>query len=135
MLCQWQQAQLNASSETSWVCYMFALADSAAVKLRQSVYKVVVVTLDAVIHREVDNLQIFGNHVTFHELLSVAMSRAEKQHVYAVQWKLISEDQIRFTVKTFVNVSNLVAGVTRTIYENYFYIGVIKKLPYIPLLL
>ena len=65
--------------------------------------------------------------MAFHELLCVAMSRAEKQHVYAVQWKIISENQIRFTVKTFVNVGNLVAGVTRTIYENYFYIGVIKK--------
>ena len=86
-----------------------------------------VVTLDAVIHAEVDDFQIFGYVVAIHELLRIPMSRTEEQYINLIQRKFVGKNQIRFTIEPLMYVGNLIAGVTAAIYKLYVYIGVIDQ--------
>ena len=91
VLCQWQQAQLDTSSEATRIGHVLALADGATVQFRQTVDEVVVVALDTVVHAEVDNLQVFRHIVAFHELLGIAVSCTEEEDIDFVQRKLVGK--------------------------------------------
>jgi hypothetical protein len=62
-----------------------------AVQLGKAVDEVMVVALDAIVHGEVDYLQVFRYVVAFHEFSGVAMRRAEEKHIDFVQRKLVGK--------------------------------------------
>ena len=70
---------------------MLCRTSGTAVQFRQAVDKVVVVAHNAVVHREVDNLQVFRYVVTFHEFLCIAVGSAEKENIDFVQRQLVGE--------------------------------------------
>jgi hypothetical protein len=89
MLGQWQKSELNACSKASRVSYVLAMTDSAAIQFWQTIYKVMVVRFDAVVHGQVDDFQVLRYIVTFHEFLCIAVSRTEEQYIDGIEWKLI----------------------------------------------
>ena len=128
---------------------MLAVADGAAVQLRQAVDEVVVVRFDAVVHREVDDAQFLGDVVRVDELPRVAVGGAEEEHVDALQRQRVGECQVGLAVESLVDVGYLAPrlavavdehnlrvgvvdeqtdelprGVARSAYDSYFYHGV-----------
>ena len=57
---------------------MLRRTGSTTVQFRQTVDEVMIVTLDAIIHREVDDFQIFRHVVAFHEFLRVTVGGTEE---------------------------------------------------------
>ena len=106
---------------------MLAMADGTTVQFRQTIHKVMVVALDAIVHAKVDNLQVFRYIVAIHEFLGITMSGTEEQHIDFVQRKFVSKDQISLTIQTFVNIRNLITCVTTTIDKFYFDFRVINQ--------
>ena len=86
-----KQSQLDAGCEASGVGNMLCRTGSPAVQLGQSVNKVMVIALDAIVHGEVDYFQVFRYVMAFHEFLGVAMCRAEEKHINLVQRKFVGE--------------------------------------------
>jgi hypothetical protein len=127
ILGQWQQAQLNASSKATGIGYMLAMADSAAIQFRQSVYKVMVIALDSVIHAKVNNLQVFRQRMTLHELLGIAMSGTEEQDIDFIHGKFVCKDQFGFTIQSFVYICYFVSSVTATIDESNFHFRMVDE--------
>ena len=97
------------------------------VQLGKAVDEVVVVALEAVVHREVDDFQVFGYVVALQELARVAMGGAEEEHVDIVQRELVGEGQVGFAVETFVHVGYLVAGVARAVDEDDFRLRMVQQ--------
>ena len=64
---------------------MLRRTGSTAVQFRQTIDEIMIVTLDTIIHREVDDLQIFRHVVAFHKFLRVAVGSTEEKHVDSVQ--------------------------------------------------
>ena len=106
---------------------MFCLARGTAVQFGQAVDEVVVIALDAVVHREVDDFQVFGYVVAFHELARVAVGGTEEEHVNLVQWELVGEGQVGLAVQAFVYVGYLVAGIARAVDEDDFRFRVVQQ--------
>ena len=73
-----KQAQLDAGGEAAGVGNMLCRAGGTAVQLGKAVDEVMVVALDAIVHGEVDYLQVFRYVVAFHEFLRVTMSGTEE---------------------------------------------------------
>ena len=86
-----------------------------------------VVTLDTIVHTEVNDFQIFGYIMTIHKLLRITMGGTEEQYIYFIQRKLVSKYQIGLTIESFMYVSYLIASVTATIYKLYFHFGMINQ--------
>ena len=86
-----EQSQLDAGGKTTRIGNVLRLAGGAAVQFRQAVDEVVLGRGDAVIHREVDDSQLFGYVVAFQELLRVTVCGAEEEYVDFVQRKLVGE--------------------------------------------
>ena len=124
---QGKQAQLDAGSEAAGVGYVLGRAGGATVQLGKAVDEVVVVALEAVVHREVDDFQVFGHVVALQELARVAMGGAEEEHVDVVQRELVGEGQVGFAVETFVHVGYLVAGVARAVDEDDFRLRMVQQ--------
>ena len=98
LLCQWQESQLNTGRETAWVGYVTALACVAAVQLGQAVDEIVVVALYAVIHREVNDLELLGQVMAVKELACVAVRGAEEEKVYLLERHLVGEYKVCLAV-------------------------------------
>ena len=81
MLGQRQQAQLDAGGKTARIGHVLAMADGTAVQFGQTIDEIMVVALQAVVHAQVDDLQVFGHVMAFHELARIAMRRTEEQYV------------------------------------------------------
>ena len=86
-----KQTELDAGCKTAGIGYVLCRTSGTAVQFRQTVDKVVVVAHNAVVHREVDNLQVFRYVVTFHEFLCIAVGSAEKENIDFVQRQLVGE--------------------------------------------
>ena len=127
MFCQGQQPQLNAGGETSRIGNVLAMTNGAAVQFGKAVYEVMVFSGNAVIHRQVDYLQVFGQVVAFHKLARVTMCRTEKHHIHFIQWQCIGKGQIGFAIQSFVYIGNLISGIARTVDEMNLHIRVIDK--------
>ena len=106
---------------------MLAMTDGTTIQLGQAINKVVVITLDTIVHTEVDDFQILRHIMTIHKLLRVTMGGTEEQYIYLVQRKPVGKYQIGFTVKPFMYVGNLIAGVAATVYKLYLYFGMINQ--------
>ena len=91
MLGKRKQAQLDAGGEAAGVGNMLCRAGGTAVQLGKAVDEVMVVALDAIVHGEVDYLQVFRYVVAFHEFSGVAMRRAEEKHIDFVQRKFVGK--------------------------------------------
>ena len=109
------------------VHHVLGRAGGATVQLGKAVDEVVVVALEAVVHREVDDFQVFGHVVALQELARVAMGGAEEEHVDVVQRELVGEGQVGFAVETFVHVGYLVAGVARAVDEDDFRLRMVQQ--------
>ena len=94
---------------------------------KQAVDEVVVVALEAVVHREVNDLQVFGHVVALEELARVAVGGAEEEHVDLVQRELVGEGQVCLAIEAFVYVGYLVAGVARAVDEDDFRLRVVQE--------
>ena len=127
VLGQGKQAQLDAGGEAAGIGHVLGRAGGATVQLGKAVDEVVVVALEAVVHREVDDFQVFGHVVALQELARVAMGGAEEEHVDVVQRELVGEGQVGFAVETFVHVGYLVAGVARAVDEDDFRLRMVQQ--------
>ena len=67
------------------------LATCLAVQVarRQSIDEIVLIALEAVVHREIDDFELLRKVVAFHELLCIAMSGTEKQYIDFIQGQLL----------------------------------------------
>ena len=81
----------------------------------------------AIVHAQVDDLEIRRHDVALHEFLGVAMCRTEKQHINLVERKLVREDHIRLTKQAAVYIRQLIAGVAGTVHEDQLHIGMIQQ--------
>ena len=106
---------------------MLGRARGATVQFGQTVDEVVVVALQTVVHREVDDFQVLGDVVAFHELACVAVGGAEEEHVNLVQRQLVGKGQVGLAVQTFVYVGYFVSGVARTVDEDDFRLRVVQQ--------
>ncbi len=77
--------ELDAGCKAAGVGNMLRRAGGTAVQLGKAVDKVVVVAFDAIVHGEVDDLQVFRYVVTFHEFLCISVSGTEEKNVNFVQ--------------------------------------------------
>ena len=77
---------------------MLRRTGSTAVQFRQTVDEVMVVTLDTVVHGEVDNLQVFRYVVAFHEFLCVAVGCAKEKNIDFVQRQLVGESEVCLSI-------------------------------------
>ena len=78
--------------------------------LRQAV-DIVMVSLDAKVLRQVDNLYSFGDGVLLKECLTLAVSEAEEYDVNLVERHLVGKLQVGVADEAFVNVRNQIACV------------------------
>ena len=106
---------------------MLCRTGGAAVQFRQAVDEVVVVALDAVVHGEVDNLQLFRYVVAFHEFLRIAVGGAEKEDVDFVQRQLVGESQVCFSVQAFVYVGDSVSGIAAAVDKYDFSLRMVEQ--------
>ena len=90
---------------------MLSALDNLFVNLRQTI-DVVMVTLNAEVLREVDNLHVLGDGVLFQECLALAVAEAEEHHVNLVERHLVGKPQIGITDESFVNVAHQIARIT-----------------------
>ena len=127
VLGQGEQAELDAGGEAARIGHVAALADGAPVEFRQAVDEVMVIGLDAVVHREVDDAQLLGHVVAFHEFARVAVCRAEEEAVDVVQAQFVGKGQVGFAIQTFMHLGNLVPGVAVAVYEHDFRIGMVDE--------
>ena len=127
VLGQGEKAQLDAGGKAAGVGHVLGRAGGAAVQLGQAVDEVVIVALEAVVHREVDDLQVFGYVVALEELARVAVGGAEEEHIDLVQRELVGEGQVCLAIEAFVYVGYLVAGVARAVDEDDFRLRVVQE--------
>ena len=71
VLGQGEQAQGDAGGEVAGVGHEAALADGAAIELGETIDKLLVVALEAVVAREVDDLEPLGDHGGLHKLTAL----------------------------------------------------------------
>ena len=106
---------------------MLGFAGGSSVQFGQAVDEIVIIALDAVIHREVNNLQVFGHVMALHKPTCVAVGSAEEKHINFVQRKPVGEGQFGFAIETFVHVGYLVAGIARTVDKDDFRLWMVQE--------
>ena len=90
---------------------MLSLHDFGLVDLGQTIY-IVVITFDAKVLSQIDNLDILGDGVLLEELLALAMAEAEVDDIHLVERHLIGKLQISLANQSFVDIADKVACVT-----------------------
>lgn len=65
--------------------------------------------------------------MTLYEFTGISVCRAEEKQVYLVERSFAGEYEIGFTEQAGMYVGNFVSGVTFTVNENDFYIGVVDQ--------
>ena len=127
MLCKRKESQLYAGCETSGVGNIAALAGVATVEFGKTIDKVVVGTFETEVHREVDNLELIGQLLAVEELLGVAVSCAEEEHIYLVKGELVGKCEVCLAQQSAVHVCNAVSGIAGAVYKYNFYFGVVEQ--------
>ena len=76
---------MDTGGETTGIGHVLCRTGSSSVQFRQTVDKVMVVTLDTVVHGKVNDFQVFRYVMAFHEFLRVTVSCAEEKNINFVQ--------------------------------------------------
>ena len=121
-----QQCHLNGSSKATRISHMLSLLDVFFVNLWQTV-DIVVVTFDAEILCQVDDLNISRNRVFFQECLALTVTEAEEYHIHLIEGHLVGEFQIGFTCQPFMDITHQIAGVTLAIGKDNLCLGVVQQ--------
>ena len=130
LLCQGQEAELNTGCEATGVRNVTALAGGAAVKLGEAVNEIVLARLQAIVHREVNHLQLVGQLCALKELACVAVGGAEIEEVYLFKGHLVGEEEVGLSQQACVNIGDAVTGVAAAVYEFYLNFGVAEQQAY-----
>src|SRR5574344_990526 len=108
---------------------MLCFTNSRFIQFGQSINKIIALGCQPIVLREIYNLQSSRDIMTFHKFSRLAMTRTDKQTIYSIKGKLVGERQIGITIKTFVNIGNGTACMTRAIDKHNLYIGMIHQQP------
>ena len=126
---QRQQPQLYGRCETAGIGNVPRPNYTLTIQLGKTIHKIMFVAFDTEIHRKIDNSQLVGQGMRFHELTCIAMRRTEKETIDFGQRQFIGKDQIGFSIKSAMHIGNSVSRITGTVYKNDFHIGVIDEQP------
>ena len=127
MLSQRKHAQLNTCREATRIGNVTGRTNRPAVQFRQAIDEIVLLVLDAVIHREVDNLDLFRDNVRFHKLPRVAMRRTEEKAIDFIQRDLSRKAHVRLAIQAFVDVRNPVSRIAGAIDKDYFHVRMVDQ--------
>ena len=127
VLGQREQTQLDAGGKAARIGYVLGRTGSAAVELGQAIDKVVVGSLQAVVHREVDDAQLLGHVVALEELARVAIGRAEEEHVDFVQRQLVGKGEVGFAIEPLMHIGDAVSGIAAAVYKYDFCLRVVEQ--------
>ena len=94
---------------------MLGRTSGASIQFGQSVDKVMIRRSDTIIHRKIDDFQLFREVVALYKFLCIAMSGAKEKYINVIQWKFVCKSQIALSVKSFVYVGYFISGITTTI--------------------
>ena len=119
MLSQRKYTQLNTCREATRIGNVTGRTNRPAVQFRQAIDEIVLLALDAVIHRKVDNLDLFRDNVRFHKLPRVAMRRTEEKAIDFIQRELSRKAHVRLAIQAFVDVRNPVSRIAGAIDKDY----------------
>ena len=130
VLGQGQQAEGDAGGKVTRVGHEAALADGTAVQLGQSIDKLIILSLEAVATREVDDLQLLGYLVRLHKLTALLDIGTEEEEVYLIQFGLVGKGKLGLTIESAMHLMYLLAAVATTCNEYQVYIRVIEQQTY-----
>ena len=102
------------------------LCDFLFINLWQTI-DIVVVSLDAEILSEVDNLHVLGDGVLLQELFTLAVSEAEEHHVDLVERHLVRELQIRLADESLMYIAHQVPCVALTVGKHYLCLRMVQQ--------
>ena len=105
-----QQAELDGGGEAAGIGYVLRLLDLCLVDLRQAI-DIVVVTLDAEVLCEVDNLHSLRNRVLLQEGLALAVAEAEEHDIDILEGHRVGKLQVGLAVESFVNLCHGIARI------------------------
>ena len=109
---------------------MLCLGDALAVDFRQTIHKVVAGGCQAEVLGKVDDFDGFGYIVCGDERFALAMTQTEENHIDVGQRQFIGEHYVGVTIKTFVYVSDTVAGIALTMDEHYLCLWMMNQQSY-----
>ena len=109
---------------------MLCLHYLRAMRLGQAIDVVVLGRGYSEVLREVDNLHILGYAVLLEKCCALAVSEAEKHHIYGIERHIAAEGHLGFAYQTFVHFIHLISGVALRVGKHYLHLGVIEQHAY-----
>ena len=121
-----QHCQLDAGGKTARICQMLTVGYEVLMRLGQTV-DIVMVTLDAEVLGEVDDLHVLRNGVFLQEGLALAVTKAEEHHINLVERHLIGKAQLGLSEQTLVDVRNQIASIALAIGKDNLCLRVVDQ--------
>ena len=94
---------MNTGGEAAGIGNVLSICDIFLVNLRQTI-DVVVVTFDAEILSQIDDLDVSRDAVFLEESLALAVSKAEEDYIDLVKGHLVGKLQICLANQTFMDI-------------------------------